>query len=90
MKKNPKMRERMKIETLTYPGDRIGYTTVRDVEWKRRIDECACVFLARKKDKTLTLLFHQISASHNVQSASDEREKTKNVVPGNKDLRRFQ
>jgi len=32
MKKNPKMRERMKIETLTYPGDRIGYTTVRDVE----------------------------------------------------------
>jgi len=31
-KKNPKTRERMKIETPTYLGDRIGYTTVRDVE----------------------------------------------------------
>jgi len=48
------------------------------------------VILARKKDKTLTLLFHQISSSHNVQSASGGREKAKNLVPTNKDLRRFQ
>jgi len=48
------------------------------------------VILARKKGKTLTPLFHQISSSHNVQSASDRREKAKNLVPTNKKLRRFQ